>query len=64
VLLEVINYQLKFNEVRKFNINIVSPMVEMYVYKRAPFNQDTTKFIGVKINDSSTSFNNNTLITK
>jgi hypothetical protein len=49
-----------FNEIEKEHLTsiLLSPMVEMYVYK-TPFNQtDTAKFIGVKVNDGSSTFNN------
>ncbi len=49
-----------FSEIEKEHLTslLLSPMVEMYV-NNTPFNQtDTAKFIGVKVNDGSSTFNN------
>lgn len=52
----------KFSEFEKDYLTsiLTSPMVEMYIYDK-PFQQiQTNSFIGVSLNDSSTSFNNKT----
>lgn len=56
------NYKLttRFNEVEKEYLTsvLLSPLVEMYVHQ-TPFNKtDTVKFVGIKVNDGSFSFNN------
>lgn len=56
------NYKLttKFTEIEKEYITslLLSPSVEMYIH-HTPFNQtDTAKFIGVKVNNGSTTLNN------
>lgn len=56
------NYKIttRFSEIEKEYLTslLLSPRVEMYVH-HTPFNQtDTAKFIGVKVNDGSSTFNN------
>lgn len=50
----------RFTEIEKEYLTslLLSPLVEMYVHQ-TPFNQtDSAKFIGVKVNDGSSTFNN------